>query len=59
MILKENLAGFYLKSGSPLIDQGLDLKELFNMDVVKKDISGMSLPQGNGFDVGALEFREN
>jgi len=59
MILKENLAGFCLKSGSLLIDQGLDLKELFNMDVVKEDISGMCLPQGNGFDIGALEFHEN
>ena len=58
-ILKENLAGFCLKSESTLIDQGLDLKEHFNMDVVKKDISGTSLPQGNGFDIGALEFHEN
>jgi hypothetical protein len=58
-INKETLAGFSLKPGSPLIDHGLDLKKLFNLDVVKKDMIGTSLPQGNGFDIGALEFQGN
>jgi hypothetical protein len=58
-INKETQAGFSLKPGSPLIDHGLDLKKLFNLDVVKKDMIGTSLPQGNGFDIGALEFQGN
>jgi hypothetical protein len=52
----ENLAAYSLKSGSSLIDSGLDLKKLFNIETVTKDIAGTSLPQGKGYDIGAVEY---
>lgn len=54
-----NLAGYCLKEGSPLIDHGLDLKKLFNLETGTKDIIGTTLPQGKGFDIGAMEHVNN
>ncbi len=51
-----NLSPYYLKPGSPLIDRGLDLKKLFNLDPGTKDLAGTSLPRGAGYDIGALEY---
>jgi hypothetical protein len=52
----ENLAAYCIKAGSPLIDSGIDLKKLFNMEPGTKDIAGTSLPQGKGYDIGAIEY---
>ena len=56
----ETLAAYTLKSGSPLIDRGLDLKKLYPAEPITKDITGTSLPQNKGFDIGAIEYiKEN
>ena len=52
----ENLAGFMLKPGSPLVDYGLDLEEIFGIEMGERDIFGTITPQGKGFEVGAVEF---
>jgi hypothetical protein len=52
----ENLAAYSIKTGSRLIDCGLDLKKLFNLEPGKKDIAGTAAPQGKGFDIGAIEY---
>ena len=41
--------------GSPVIDSGLDLKELFDLDPGKKDLLGTPVPSGQTFDIGAIE----
>jgi hypothetical protein len=46
-----------LDRDSPLIDAGLDLKELFGVDPGSRDLDGTTLPQGNAFDIGAIEYR--
>ena len=45
--------------GSPVIDAGLNLRELFNLDPGKTDILGTPLPSGKAFDIGAIEFKKN
>lgn len=52
----ENLAAYSLNSGSPLIDRGLNLKNLFNLEPGARDIAGKPVPQGNGYEIGAMEF---
>lgn len=52
----EKLEAYSLKSGSPLIDRGLDLKKLYNLESGTKDIAGTSLPQNTGYDIGAMEY---
>jgi hypothetical protein len=52
----ENLSAFSLGKGSPLIDRGIDLKKMFGIEPGAKDITGTTLPQGKGFDIGAVEF---
>jgi hypothetical protein len=51
-----NLEGYCLKEGSPLIDHGLDLKKLFNLEPGTRDIAGTILYKGSGIDVGAIEY---
>jgi len=41
---------FHLRAGSPAIDAGIDLG-------VKDDFDGTARPAGNGFDLGAVEFK--
>jgi hypothetical protein len=53
----ENLAGYMLKPGSPLVDYGLDLKEMFGIEIGERDFFGTITPQGKGYDVGAVEFK--
>jgi preprotein translocase subunit YajC len=45
-------SNFHLASGSPLIDNGVNLA---NIGVVK-DFDSISRPQGSAFDIGAFEF---
>lgn len=54
----EHLSGYFPKPGSPLINGGIDLKELFDLDPGTKDILGTSIPVGEGFDIGAIEPAE-
>jgi hypothetical protein len=49
------LSAYRLQSDSPLIDAGLDLRSLFNIDPGFRDFYGVSLPQFLGYDVGAHE----
>jgi hypothetical protein len=57
-ISAENLSAYMLKPGSPLIDNGLNLREMFGTDTGERDFLGTPLPQGNGYDIGAVEFVE-
>ena len=57
LITPENLAAYLPKPGSPLIDGGLDLKELFGPDKEWKDLLGTALPVGDAFDIGAIEYK--
>ena len=52
----ENLSPYMLRPGSPLIDMGLNLKQLFGVDPGKTDLLGNALPIGEAFDIGALEY---
>jgi hypothetical protein len=45
------------QAGSPLIDQGLDLKALMGMDPGDRDLCGTMIPQRQLYDIGALEYR--
>ncbi len=45
--------------GSLVIDMGLDLKDLFDLDPGAKDMLGTPLPSGQAFDIGAIEFKKN
>jgi hypothetical protein len=49
--------GFYLQSDSPLIDRGMDLKARFGIDPGTQDFLGNPIKHGNGFDLGAIEYR--
>jgi hypothetical protein len=40
---------------SPLLDAGLDLSGRFGIDAGGRDFAGVSLPQGGGYDIGAME----
>jgi hypothetical protein len=50
------LNAYKLKQNSPLIDKGLDIKSMFGIDTGGKDFFGKALPQGEGFEPGAIEF---
>ncbi len=51
----ENLKGYVPELGSPLIDGGLNLKELFGIDPGSRDLVGSTIPEGDKFDIGAIE----
>jgi len=51
----ENLSAYSARTGSPLIDNALNLKEMFGIDTGEKDITGTQLPQANKYDIGAVE----
>ena len=42
--------------GSPAIDSGLNLKQMFGLDPGARDFFGNVLPTGNRFDIGAHEY---
>jgi hypothetical protein len=56
MINQESTAGYIPRPGSPLVDRGLDLKALLNIDVGDRDLLGGSLPLKNNYDIGAIEL---
>ncbi|MFO7670479.1 MAG: right-handed parallel beta-helix repeat-containing protein [Bacteroidales bacterium] len=56
MIVPENLSGYIPVAGSPLVNNGLDLKKLFGTDPGRQDILGRAIPAGGAFDIGAIEF---
>jgi hypothetical protein len=56
MIDYNSVSGYSLQETSPLIDNGLNLKELFSFDVPQKDIAGTLLPVNKGYDIGAIEY---
>jgi hypothetical protein len=51
-----NLPEYQILPGSPAIDAGLDLRELFKMDPGKRDFYGTAIPRGTRFDIGAHEY---
>jgi len=55
-IARSGLSGFCLTAGSGLIDNGLDLKHDFGIDPGPCDITDAPVPQGIGFDAGAIEY---
>lgn len=57
-ITAEELYGFLPEQGSPLIDGGLDLKELFGIDPGLQDITGRAIPVNGKYDLGAVESGE-
>lgn len=44
------------KAGSPLINQGLNLKAMTGLDPGSRDLSGTTIPQGAQYDIGAIEY---
>ena len=55
-INENTLSGYIPQSGSPLVDRGLNLKELFNLNVGERDLVGKSIPIKNNYDIGAIEL---
>jgi len=49
------LSNYKLQSDSPLIDNALNLKSVFNIDPGLRDYCGTALPHSSGYDVGACE----
>ncbi|MBR9997385.1 MAG: hypothetical protein KFF73_00370 [Cyclobacteriaceae bacterium] len=52
----DNLNAFNISAGSPVIDTGINLLEEFSLTQGQHDLAGNKIPQGNSFDIGALEF---
>ena len=52
------LAAYWLKKGSPLIDAGLNLRELFALDSGPADYFSNPIPRGMAFDIGAHEWAD-
>ena len=50
------LKAFKLQPGSPLIDQGVDLKARFNLDPGPRDFFAAPIVQGSALEIGAHEF---
>jgi hypothetical protein len=52
----ENLNTFSVNEGSPAIDAGLNIPEIFSLSPGQRDLAGNKIPLGNTFEIGALEF---
>ena len=55
-ISQESIGGYVPLSGSPMVDRGLNLKTLFNLNVGERDLLGTSIPLNNNYEIGALEL---
>jgi hypothetical protein len=55
---KESLFGYIPRPGSPLVDKGIDLEKMLNVDPGGLDLLGTSLPKGNFYDIGAIELED-
>lgn len=51
-----SLSAYRLESSSPMIDAGLNLPQLFGLNVGANDFYSVSTPQGNSYDIGASEL---
>lgn len=47
---------YLLQPDSSVVDAGLDLQELFGMEMGQRDFCGQSIPLGGDYDLGACEF---
>jgi hypothetical protein len=54
-ITPEALQGYFPGKGSPLIDAGLNLQQLFDLDPGSCDLVGTVVPVNTLFDIGAIE----
>jgi hypothetical protein len=52
----KGLARFIPVAASPLIDDGYDIRSLPGGKDIMHDLSGTGVPQGTGFDIGAMEY---
>lgn len=52
----EALRGYSLNVGSPLINAGLDLFDLFGIDMGEQDFFGNAIPNGDSYDIGFYEY---
>ena len=50
------MKAFGLKSDSKLIDAGNDLSKILKASMGERDMVGNPIPQGKGYDIGALEY---
>jgi hypothetical protein len=53
-----SLSGYIPRPGSLLVDKGLDLEKLLNLDPGGRDLLGTSIPKGDFYDIGAIELEE-
>lgn len=51
-----NLPEYQILPGSPAIDAGLNLLDMFQQDPGKRDFYGNVIPRGRFFDIGAHEY---
>jgi len=56
MINQETIGGYVPLPGSPLVDRGLDLKVLLNLDAGERDLLGTLISSKNIYDIGAIEL---
>jgi hypothetical protein len=55
----ESLSGYKLKSTSPLVGKGLDLRSRFGISVGKRDYFGSKVPINRNFEIGAHEMPDH
>ena len=55
MIVPEDLSGYIPVAGSPLVNNGLDLKKLFETEPGSHDILGTPVSADGNYDIGAVE----
>ncbi|MEX2371917.1 MAG: right-handed parallel beta-helix repeat-containing protein [Bacteroidales bacterium] len=54
----DNITAYFPLKGSPLINNGLNLKQLFGVDPGTFDINGTPIPVSEAYDIGAIEYQE-
>ncbi len=55
-ISPETFRGHIPEKGSPVIDHGLNLKEIIGLDPGSRDLPGTQVPHGQQYDIGAVEY---